>query len=947
MADATPEELQTQIQYALVERLSKNELRQTKLLSLLDECIFECDLQFNLTYVNPAWEQHIGLPINTLINTDLRDLLADLTDLRAFENYLNTPGGDKAVELKLACQGGKTTWFELRFVELEAPHQGFIGSLFDIHEHKEMEAKLRMQEQHARQLSLVASHTNNLVIIADRSGRIEWVNSSFENHSGYHLKDIIGRKPGDLLQGPETDPDTIQIMSDAIEQGLPFKVEIANYNARGELYWVAIDATPVMDCGDSVSRFIAVETDITHRVITEQAAAQNTYNYRSVLNNMREVVLKLDSCGNMTFINQAWATMIGSSVEACQGNAFTDYVNSFYVDLVVNALGAYHDGERENTTLDIQISRVDGTPLWVEMTMTPLQGIGPSNLESVAVTLVDIDDRVKSTRALQNAKHQAEKIADTKSRFLANVSHEIRTPLNAIIGSIDILSDTALDREQSHFVSLVKTSSQALHSIIDDVLTFSRFEAGKLPLHPEAFDLASCLDDVIDICSQQAIKKKLHLILDVAPEVPFCVSGDKARLRQILTNLVSNAIKFTHEGEVVLSVGYTQQDKDKGELHIAVKDTGIGIGKSKQENIFQPFVQSDTSTTRQYGGSGLGLAICQQICEAAGGSIGVESEPGVGSTFTAIFPVQHHLTEKPLTTGFNKVWLAGRNTSLNRAVSHLIDRYEVPIDTIDNAISLSDEDIATSQGLLVITDPELDIMDHHKANNPHLRKVVIDLLSPMDIVKPSILSGEKSTRLNGPLKINSVLGAISNDMDCRDDGKVEELAGVSTTDKSTQYIGQTVLVVEDNLNNQNIIRHHLENRGCEVLVVEHGAAALTCLENNDIDLVLMDIQMPVMDGPTTTRHIRSAGKSYSQIPIIAVTANAVEGDRERFLKAGMNDYLSKPIRRQGLYTLLDKYLLRGVTQSSSEGKISRLRHAHQQIARLRETTDCVAICKSN
>ncbi|NHN37230.1 PAS domain-containing protein [Pseudomaricurvus alcaniphilus] len=933
------DELQTQINYALVEKLSYNQKRHSKLLSLLDECIFECDQNFNLTYVNPAWKRQLGYQDKVLLESRLTEFLATEKDDRVFSDYLSRLGCKDVnqAELQLVPSEGPPRWFELRLVETDTDGKGFIGSFFDIQQHKNMEERLRKQEHYSRQLSLVARHTNNLVIIADREGRIEWVNSSFEEQSGYKLQEVTGMTPGEFLQGPATDPETIRKMSRAIKEGKEFTVEIANYRRSGELYWVAIDASPVLDDDGRISHFIAVETDITQRIIAEEAAAKSEFNYRSVVDNIKEVVLQLRPNGEMTFINHAWQSLTGLDPEGCLNKPIANYVGELYKDLINHAIAAYRAGKRTNTRTDIQIRKKNSSDSWVEMTMTPIESGQQGTLTSIAVTLVDIDERVESARALQMAKNQAESLAEAKSRFLANISHEIRTPLNAIIGSSEILGDTRLSSEQSRYASLIKTSSSALLTILDDVLTFSRFESGLLNLENKHFDLSSCLEDAIDMVAREALQKGLQLILDVRPNVPMTLIGDKPRLRQVLTNLLANAVKFTSQGQVVVIVDSRASGNDDCELIVRVKDTGIGIPLEKQQNIFQPFVQSDVSTTRKYGGSGLGLAICHQICQAARGSIELVSEPGKGSEFTVIFPLRCDPTidnNLPADTVKRSPFaIVGCNSAINSAVIHLLQRYKIPHQCFEQATDLTASRIS-AYSTVIITSP--DMVDQFQR-----APGVVEAKSPTLISVNPLLQEASANRaddvsdisLSGPFKISAFVQSlgIASGSNRIDQGQslpqqVKYLSGTKA-----HYADKVVLVVEDNQQNQMVIRHFLEARGCGVRVAQHGFEALNILEEERIDLVLMDIQMPVMDGITTTRHIRSLSKHFSQVPVVAVTADAIYGDRERFIKAGMNDYLSKPICRQELYNMLAKFLDCGMEIGGLLGKIVRLSEARAQL----------------
>ncbi|XQF93414.1 sensor histidine kinase [Pseudoalteromonas espejiana] len=305
------------------------------------------------------------------------------------------------------------------------------------------------------------------------------------------------------------------------------------------------------------------------------------------------------------------------------GLPIDDFIVTEDAQQVRDVLNRYQNGHRGIERFDVRFTKTTGEENWVEMTLTPIKSYNDDSLTSIAATVVDIQERVVAEQILLDAKHQAETLAESKSRFMANISHEIRTPLNAVIGCADILHDTGLTTEQKRYTQMIKTSSDALLSILDDVLTYSRFEAQAISIDNQPFSLDTCLEEAIDIVSESAVQKGLELIFDFYPDVPAQVVGDHGRIRQIAINLLSNAIKFTQTGSLIIKAKCIEFDNNNFTLQLSIKDTGIGIAKNKLDSMFKPFIQSDNSITREHGGSGLGLAICKQICDAAGGSISV------------------------------------------------------------------------------------------------------------------------------------------------------------------------------------------------------------------------------------------------------------------------------------------------------------------------------------
>ena len=927
------DELQIQIQYRLIEKLSNSQKKQDKLLSLLDQCVFECSSEFILTYINSAWTRQLGYQTEQLIGISLGQLVIDFNLHEWLQTLTDNSINEYApqhVELQLLTQKNELQWFELRMVKSD--QNTLIGSLFDIQARKEMEAKLRVKEEEARKLSMVASHTNNMVIITDNIGCIEWVNSSFERITGYNKGQVYGRKPGSFLQGERSDLGVIKKMAQAIAEKQGFSVEIINYNKAGEPYWVAIEASPVKDENGAIKHFIAIQTDISLRVKAEQKAFAAEGHYRMVVDNISEVVLRLQPDGCILFMNHAWTELVNWQEDQCLGVNIKQFISEDYQTEVVQALASFNRGNRDICRLELQMKAGDGSYTWVEMIMTPVANSYNRQLTAIAATIVNVDTRVFAAQALQKSKHLAEGLAEDRSRFLANISHEIRTPLNAMIGGSEILQTTGLNQEQERFAGMIQSSGSALLSILDDVLTYSRFDAGAVTLERRHFDLGACIDEAIDIISENVLAKSIELILDISSTTPLNIIGDNVRLRQVMINLLANAIKFTAQGYIYIQVDCQRDNENNLVLEVSIEDSGIGIAEDKMSQLFIPFMQSDISTTRQYGGSGLGLAICHEICQAAGGSISVDSKLDVGSTFSFRMPIDtdalnpHKMFKRLPDNWESKVWVIGKAPRLNHAISQVLERYKaqyMQLDSIEEIPNLKD----IVGDYIVITDPALTSLCQQTLKDtfvtgtqPYL--IILDVLGKSNDIQPI---NTNELLVNGPVKashfsrileqLHELMGKAS--IELMDKHKKPSLDNI-------KFHNANILVVEDNEQNQIIMQNFLELCGCRVILAEHGVQALKKLQTERIDIVLMDIQMPVMDGLTTTRHIRASSLPFKHVPIIAVTADAVYGDKERYLSAGMNDYLPKPVFRAELYALLDKHMPIEKKQTPITSKIKRL-----------------------
>lgn len=637
--------------------------------------------------------------------------------------------------------------------------------------------------------------------------------------------------------------------------------------------------------------------------------------------------------------SQHWFTMLGYQPDEWEQNVQTKHRLIHPDDRLImqKRLIGHFQGKITVYEAEVRLLTKSGKWKWIldrgklvsyDQKGKPLRMVG---------TILDISDRKQAEEKLQLAKQAAETANNAKSDFLAIMSHEIRTPMNAVIGMANLLLETSLQAEQIDYVQTIRNSGDALLTIINDILDFSKIESGKLELEKSLFDLRVCVEEALDLLAPQASSKGIELICQLEPHTPTQVIGDITRLRQIICNLVSNAVKFTTVGEIVVTISTHQVEQTDTSSQVtrkilfAVSDTGIGIPRDRLDRLFKPFSQVDASTTRRYGGTGLGLAISKRLAEIMGGRMWVESEEGKGSTFyfttnlkvgSSAWNISHiepDFTDK-------RLLLAASNPKLRSCITQHLQIMGLDVQAVESRsmmLSIMQKNLF-NLAIIDIDTQEFNHLDFIKqiCTIPHQKNLPLVVLSYQAKKNVELLpiATEFTAFLQKPLRNyqlhHTLLKIISGTTGSKTDNSFTKILSYPRTappnlptsnTKLAQTLPLKILLVEDGLVNQKIALKLLERLGYQADVANNGLEALKAIQKQFYDVIFMDVQMPEMDGLEATRQIRQEPSLHTQPQIIAMTANARSEDRRECLKAGMNDYISKPIHFEAIEQAIRKF----------------------------------------
>ncbi|MBW1785771.1 MAG: response regulator [Deltaproteobacteria bacterium] len=805
-----------------------------------------------------------------------------------------------------------------------------------------------------RKLSRATENSPASVVVTDKNGTIEYVNPTFSDVTGYSAKEAIGQNPRVLKSG--NIPNSFyKDLWDTILSGKTWRGEFLNRKKTGEEFWESASISAIKNDEGEITHFVAVKQDITEQKRAEEIVKNSEQRLGQIIDFLPDPTWVIDNEGYVVTWNQAMENLTGIAAADMVGKGNYEYALPFYGERRPILIDLVRKWIPEDEKKYLSIKRV-GKKL-VSESHHPNLGDGGRYLAGTASlvhdatgqvagaieSLRDITERKRMEQEIITAKETAEEATKAKSDFLANMSHEIRTPMNAVIGMAHLALQTELTPKQADYVRKIQRSAHSLLGIINDILDFSKIEAGKMQMESVDFSLDEVFDNVSTVVGVKVHEKKLEFLMDAAPDVPMALMGDPLRLGQVLINLCNNAVKFTEEGEIVISTRAVMKDENSVTLRFSVRDTGVGMTEEQKGKLFQAFSQADTSTTRKYGGTGLGLTISKRLVNMMNGEIWVESEPGKGSEFifTATFGLSRSAARRHLEPSVDlrgmRVLVVDDNASSREILQSQLESMSFEVTLAASAkegIAELEKEAEACPYLLVVMDWKMPDMDGIKASSV-IKNLPSLSLKPKIIIataygREEIMQRSEKVGVDGfllkPIAQSVLFDAImvAFGKEAPEGRAVDQVKGGDDT-KLRGIRGARVLLAEDNEINQQVAKEILEQAGLVVSIANNGKEAVEMVGSGNFEVVLMDIQMPVVSGFEATREIRQM-EEVKDLPIIAMTAHAMAGDREKSLGAGMNDHVTKPIDPDELFSTMVKWIKPGnreVSEGVSESLIGK------------------------
>ena len=834
----------------------------------------------------------------------------------------------KKVENRVLTKAGQERLVEWTNSEIRDGAGRFLGTLssgVDITLRRQAEIEFNKEKAYLDELIESAPEG---IVLTNPAGQVLQVNDEFSRMFGYSAKEVLGRNIDDLIS-LRGERESAQRITRLTEKGVKTVLETVRRRKDGTAIPVSLLGSPIIFDG-RIQAIYAIYRDITARKAAEEALQKEVAKLSALIAGMEEGLLLVDAGDKIIEVNDYFLKLTGRRREELLGRSFRE----MHTGLVVKEIEEILKRFKSDCACKTIVMQRPIANLEVVLRIQPIYRKG--QYEGLIFNLIDVTELVV-------ARQEAQAASQAKGEFLANMSHEIRTPLNGIFGMLELALETPLNPEQREYLDSIHISAQSLLNILNDILDISKIEAKKIELETIEFDLRDCVENSIISLAPLAHKKGLELVVQIDIGHVERVIGDPGRLRQVLLNLINNAIKFSARGEVAVDVRRKSQSGADITLHVTVSDTGMGIPEAKQKMIFEAFAQVDSSTSRRFGGTGLGLAISTQLVELMKGRIWVKSEVGRGSQFhfTVKMKIPQALEKKAMLARLND--LAGLNALVvddnvtNRKIlTHMLSLWKLnPVEAGDGIEAMRKFQEALAGGRpfsLILVDalmPAMDgfslvqnIKEHHQQS-----EAIIMMLTSIGVRGDAVRCRELGINayLIKPIRqtdlMNAVLAAFG-----RKPAEAESRPLITRHTLREAGLGLQILLAEDNLINQKVAERLVVKLGHNAKVVNNGREVLEALEQGTFDLILMDIQMPDMDGLETTAAIRSKERQGGgHIPIVAMTAHTLKGDQERCLEAGMDGYVSKPLNSEDLSRAIQEAIRKFPTARTLKEKGNELK----------------------
>lgn len=778
----------------------------------------------------------------------------------------------------------------------------------------ELEIAKRQRAQEALQertnfLDTLIASSPIAIVSQDCEGRIGVSNPAFKQLFGYSPAEAKGKYLDDLIAPSELRAEAASFFTSVFEEGF-LNVVSRRRRKDGTLVDVELYAVP-LHIGGHVRGVLALYQDISTRLQAERALRDSEELFRTVSAAAPVGIFRIDADGNCSYVNERWCELAGASPTQALGVGWRRFVHPEDLERLVRA---FAESNGKPLAAEYRLVTPKGAVIRVETTATPILRADGRAPEYIGVAH-DVTEKYEVVEKLREAKIAAEAMSQAKSDFLANMSHEIRTPMNGILGMTELALDTELQPEQREYLEMVWSSAESLLGIINDILDFSKIESGKLELESVPFSLPDCIESALQPFALKAQQKNLEISWSIDPEIPEVIRGDPTRLRQILINLAGNAVKFTNEGEISVRAESAASESGGVAIRFVVSDTGIGIPAEKHRKIFEAFSQADTSTTREFGGTGLGLSISARLVQLMSGKLELDSAPGRGSRFFFTVAFERASREEAASVSTTLPELAGNrilaadDNEVNRhLLQSLLQKWGLRATIVANGHEAIQEFTKAGESgdsfFMILLDHHMPGIDGYETA-ARIRRLESGATIPI-LMLSSAAPGNKpewsalgiARRLMKPLRRAVLQNAIL---------EVSHASLAPGRAGQTMHAGPPgtaelhVLLVEDNAVNQKLAMRLLEKMGHQVTLAVNGQEGVLAAERESFDIILMDIQMPVLGGVEAARAIRAReSREGKRTPIVAMTAHALAGDREKYLNSGMDGYVSKPVNPEQL-----------------------------------------------